>query len=85
MKRVIVLHIDRLVLKGFQQEDRQRIAEGLQQELQRLLGNTEAAERLASLRNVSRIRAGSASFFQGEKPEHLGASVATVIVWRLSP
>ena len=84
MKR-IVLHIDRLVLNGFQQEDRQRIAEGLQQELQRLLRNTEGAECLASLRNTSRIRAGSVSFFQGEKPEHLGASVATVIARRLSP
>ena len=31
MKQRIVLHIDRLVLNGFRQEDRQRIAEGLQQ------------------------------------------------------
>ena len=32
MKR-IVLHIDSLVLKGFRNEDRHGIAEGLQQEL----------------------------------------------------
>jgi len=85
MKQRIVLHIDRLVLNGFRQEDRQRIAEGLQGEFCRLLETPAAAEQLASLRYLPRIRVDGVGLAQGAKPEQIGVSVASGIVRRLLP
>ena len=83
MKQRIVLHIDRLVLNGFQQEDRQRIAEGLQGELGRLLGGSATAGRLASLRYLPRVRVGGVGLAQGATPEQIGGAVASGIFRRL--
>jgi hypothetical protein len=41
MKRVVV-HVDRLLLKGFRHEDRHTIAVGLQRELGRVFADREA-------------------------------------------
>lgn len=75
MKRV-VLHIDSLVLKGFRHEDRQGIAEGLQQELARLLADPQATRQLTASGDVSRLRVGSIHIGQNSKPEHVGLQVA---------
>ena len=75
MKR-IVLHIDSLVLKGFRHEDRHGIAEGLQQELSRMLADPQAAQQLTSNGDVSRLRIGNISIGQNSKPQRVGAQVA---------
>lgn len=75
MKRV-VLHIDSLVLKGFRHEDRQGIAEGLQQELARLFADPQAARQLSENGDVSRLRVGSIHISQNSKPQHIGSQVA---------
>jgi hypothetical protein len=75
MKRV-VLHIDSLVLKGFRQEDRQGIAEGLQQELTRLFADPQAAQQLTAKGDVSRLRIGGIHIQHDSKPQHVGSQVA---------
>jgi hypothetical protein len=55
MKRVIV-HIDRLVLKGFRPEDRHAIAEGLRVELGRRLGESAAIQNWAASGHRERVR-----------------------------
>ena len=75
MKR-IVLHIDSLVLKGFPHEDRQGIAEGLQQELVRLFTDPQASQQLTANGDISRLRAGNIKIHQDSKPQHVGLQVA---------
>lgn len=78
MKRV-VLHIDRLVLKGFRQEDRHGVAEGLQQELTRMFADPQAAQQLMENGDVSRLRLGSISIGQNSQPQRVGSQVARSI------
>jgi hypothetical protein len=75
MKR-IVLHIDNLVLHGFQHADRQSIADGLQQELVRQFTDSQAAQQLVRMGNVARLRIGSVSIGQNTQPQRIGAQVA---------
>lgn len=75
MKR-IVLHIDSLVLKGFRHEDRQGIAEGLQQELFRLFSDPQTAQQLTANGDISRLRIGNIQVNQRAKPQQLGLQVA---------
>ncbi len=58
MKRVIV-KIDRLVLKGFRFEDRHAIAQGLQEQLTRLLAAPGMAEQIGATGSASRLRLGN--------------------------
>ena len=83
MKRV-VLHIDRLVLKGFGQDDHHRIAADLQEEFGRLLSDPATAEQLASLSHVPSIRVGTENLGQVEKPVSGGISAAKAIARGLS-
>lgn len=78
VKRVVV-HIDRLVLNGFQRGDRSAIAAGLQSELGRLLSQPGAAERLGGIGNVERVRTGKIQVAPSAKPEATGASAARAI------
>jgi len=75
MKR-IVLHIDNLVLHGFQHADRHSIADGLQQELARQFTDPQAAQQLARAGNVARLCIGSVSIGQNTKPQRIGMQVA---------
>ena len=75
MKRVVI-HIDRLVLNGFRQEDRHAIAAGLQQELSQLLADPQAVQGLTDLGDISRLRVGGLHIAQGSKPRRVGAQVA---------
>ncbi|MEO6421286.1 MAG: hypothetical protein ABIR84_00995 [Candidatus Nitrotoga sp.] len=78
MKRV-VLHIDNLVLKGFRHEDRRGIAEGLQQELTRLLTDPQAAQQLTVYGDLARLRVGNIQIGQNSQPQRVGSQVARVI------
>ena len=75
MKRVIV-HIDSLVLRGFNHEDRHAIAAGLQQELTQLFAEPQATQSLADRGDVSRLRVGNITINQGSKPQHIGVEAA---------
>ena len=66
MKRVVI-HIDSLALKGFRYEDRHAIAAALQDELTRVLAAPEAAQQVASLGSVPRLRLSSVNLGSGYK------------------
>ena len=74
-----MLHIDRLMFKGFDREERHRIAADLQGELGRLLADPATAGRLACLSHVSSIQVGKEDA-GGGKPERSGISAARAIV-----
>ena len=75
MKRVVV-HIDRLVLKGFRPEDRHAIAAGLQQELGRVFADREAVSLLSAIGDVPRLLVGGVPIGQGSMPQRVGENVA---------
>jgi hypothetical protein len=75
MKRVVV-HIDRLVLRGFRPEDRQAIADGLQQELGRVFANAEVGSLLPVRGDVSRLQVIGVRVEQGARPQRVGEKVA---------
>ena len=75
MKRVVV-HIDRLVLKGFRHEDRQAIVAGLQDELGRVFADREAVSLLRARGDVSRLQVGGVPVEQGSRPQRVGENVA---------
>jgi hypothetical protein len=83
MKRVIV-HIDRMVLKGFRNTDAPAIGEGMRGELARLLADPATGERLASLGHVSSHDAGKVRLAQDAKPQRLGISAGRAIVKGIS-
>ncbi len=75
MKRVVV-HIDRLVLKGFRHEDRHAIAAGLQQELGRVFADRDTVSLLSAVGDVSRLQVDGVHIEQGSKPQRVGENVA---------
>jgi hypothetical protein len=75
MKRVVV-HIDRLVLKGFRHEDRYAIATGLQQELGCVFADREAVSLLRAMGDVSQLQVGGVSIEHGSRPQRVGENVA---------
>jgi hypothetical protein len=75
MKRVVI-HIDRLVLKGFRHEDQHAIAAGLQQELARVFADREAVSLLSALADVSQLQVGGVHIEHGSKPQRIGENVA---------
>ena len=75
MKRVVV-HIERLVLKGFRPEDRHAIAAGLQQELGRVFAERDAVSLLRARGDVSRLQVGGVPVEQGSTPQRVGENVA---------
>ena len=78
MKRVVV-HIDRLVLKGFRHEDRHAIAMGLQQELGRVFADRKAVSLLSAVGTVRRLQVRGVPIVHGSEPQRVGESVAQSI------
>ena len=78
MKHVLV-HIDRLVLKGFRREDRHAIAAGLQQELGRVFAAQDTVSLLSAGGDVSRLQVGGVNIEHGSKPQRVGEYVAQSI------
>ena len=75
MKHVLV-HIDRLVLKGFRHEDRHAIAVGLQQELGRVFADRDTVSLLTAIGDVSGLQVSGVQIGQGSKPQCFGENVA---------
>jgi len=84
MTRVIV-HIERLVLKGFRRGDRHAVAQGLQVELERALSGRDAASRLRGLGDVPRLQVGAVPLEQGASPQRVGEGVAQGIGREIGP
>jgi hypothetical protein len=79
MKRVIV-HIDRLALKGFRQEDRYAVGEALRAELGKQFASPDAVENLVAVGDVSRLKVGEIRVGAGAKPSQVGKQTARGIV-----
>ena len=75
MKRVVV-HIDRLVLKGFRHEDRHAVAAGLRQELENVFAERETVSLLSALGDVPRLRVSGVHIEHGSPPQRVGEQVA---------
>ena len=86
MKRIVV-HIDRLVLRGIDAGDAAAVSAGVQAgveaELQRLLAEPGAAAQLASGGHRARIRAGAvtltANSAGGDSGQHMGHHMGEAI------
>ena len=75
----IELHIEELVLHGFSHGDRYRIAEGVEQELTRLLADRGVPESLAQGGEVASVDAGAFEVAQGSRAGVVGAQVAKAV------
>ena len=75
MKRVI-LHIDRLVLRGFRHEDRHTVGEALHEELVRQFSTPDAPQHLASRDDLSRLKVGGVHMASSNKPSQVGTQTA---------
>jgi hypothetical protein len=78
MKRVVV-HIDSLALKGFRYEDRYTVAAALQDKLTRVLAAPEAAQQVASLGSVPKLKLGSVNIGANAKPQQVGAATGRAV------
>ena len=70
------MHINSLVLKGFQHEDRLDIAEGLRQELSRLFAEPGVAQHLVSRGDSALLKAGGVHIASGAQPSWIGTQAA---------
>lgn len=84
MKRV-VLHVDRLVLRGFRTEDRHAIGVGVHGALARLLATPGVADRLARLESAARLKGGRLQVANGTGSHELGTRAGERIVRSLTP
>ena len=75
MKRVVV-HIDRLLLNGFNHGDRHAMALGLQQELGRIAADRDTVAALRARANISRLDVSGVRMETGAKPHCVGQTVA---------
>ena len=75
MKR-IVLHIDRLVLRGFDGSDRDGIAEGLREELVRQFSDIDVLNRLTGQSAKPILRIGEVPIKRGSMPRDVGVQLA---------
>jgi len=78
MKRIVV-HIDRLVLRGVRHEERHAVAAGLKGELSRWLAGAGAGDRLARLGHVPRLSLGRVSLAAGAGAEAVGVATARAV------
>ena len=78
-KRVIV-HIDRLVLRGDHPHDRIALAESLRCEIESSLARRTTVDALASLGDRPRIETGAVRVVAGAKPRRVGAAIARAVV-----
>jgi len=76
MKRVVVLHIDRVVLNGYARADRHAIAEGLREALLQHYAAPGAAAALQRQPNLDRLQAGRVAVPVGAPVRAVGAAAA---------
>ena len=74
MSRVIV-HIDRLVLRGIRAEDRHRVAAGLQQQLKGVFADREAIPRLKAIADAPGRKVSGVRVAHRSAPTRLGEAI----------
>ena len=79
MTKNIELHIEELVLHGFAPGDRYRIAEGVEQELSRLLADRGVPQSLAEGGEIASVDGGAFEVAPGSRAEVVGAEVAKAV------
>jgi hypothetical protein len=82
MKQVVV-HIGRLVLKGFQYEGWRALPEGLREKLPPLFAEPCATWRLLLRRDLSRLKMNAVQIKPEAKPSGIGAQAARSTVWEI--
>lgn len=75
----IELHIEELVLEGFEQVDRHRIAEAVEQELTRLFTERGIPPSLAYGKEINRLDGGAFHIAPDSGPETIGTRVAQAV------
>jgi hypothetical protein len=75
----LVVHVERLVLRGFATEDHVAIGESLRAELERQLAEAGIARRFEANGDVSRMLAGTVRIGHRTTPQHIGRRVAKSI------
>jgi hypothetical protein len=83
--RRVVLHIDRLLLRGFPRGDAAAVTEGLRTELQSLLGDNAAVAALSRHQESSVVRGGTVRVPHGGSPGAVGRAVAARVVRGAKP
>jgi hypothetical protein len=78
--RRVVLHVDRLVLRGIARADAEAVSAGLRTELRSLLAGPEAVAALGALRALPAVQAGRARLPQDADAASVGRAVAGRIV-----
>ena len=81
----IVLHIDRLVLRGIDRADAAAVTSGLQHELQRRLALPGATPVIGADGDRYRVNAGSVQIARGLGAHAMGRAIAGRIVKRTKP
>jgi hypothetical protein len=77
--RRVIVHIDRLVLRGVRYEGRQALAEGLQAELARVLSGRATPAGIGPFRKAGTVDAGRLSVRRSASPATIGAKAAQSI------
>jgi len=77
--RRVVVQIENLVLKGFRYEDRHAIAQGVKEQLTRLLSKPEMAQRLSETGHVPHVRVERVHTPADAKPRQIGVAAANGI------
>jgi hypothetical protein len=75
----IEIHIEELVLDGFEQADRHRIAEAAKRELTRLFTERGIPPSLARGGEINRLEGGTFQTAPASGPETIGAKVARAV------
>jgi hypothetical protein len=75
VKRVVV-HIDRLVLKGLGHEDRHAIALGVRERLEHVFSDPQALRQLREAGNTPWLRLGALAVGHRPKPRHVFGGAA---------
>jgi len=78
MRRVVV-HIDRLVLRGFRVEDGYEIGAGMQREMERLFAEPQAVSQLSGLGDMPSLNVSGVPIGHGSTPHGVGAAMANGI------
>ena len=75
----LVVHVERMVLNGFQPWDREVLSDSLRRELVRRLGAGDAARQIAQLSDAARLDLARLHIPRALDPEDMGAWIARVI------
>jgi len=81
---VIELHIDELVLHGFNSSDRYRIGDAMERELHRLVAGHGVPALLARQASIERLDAGPFRVAPEAQPQSIGTQLARTVHQRLS-